>query len=46
MSEVATYGSCEPENIKVSLEALRKGDVGLNAASGACFLRKGTWRAI
>jgi len=32
MPEVITYGRCEPENMEIALEALRNGDIGLNAA--------------
>jgi hypothetical protein len=42
MSKVVKCGRCEPENEKIALEALRNGDVGLNAASRAYSLRKDT----
>jgi hypothetical protein len=29
-----------PENIEIALEALRKDDIGLNAASHSCTFRK------
>jgi hypothetical protein len=31
--EVVKYGRCEHENMEIALEALRNGDIGLNAAN-------------
>jgi hypothetical protein len=42
MPKVVKYGKCEPENMRIALEALRNGYVGLNAASCAYCLRKYT----
>jgi hypothetical protein len=33
MPETVKYGRCEPSNTVIALEALRSGDIGLNAAS-------------
>jgi hypothetical protein len=46
MPKVVKYGKCEPENMKVALEALINSNVGLNAASHACSLRRDTCRGI
>jgi hypothetical protein len=42
MPKVVKSGTCEPKNKKTALEALRKGGIGLNAASRASSLRKDT----
>jgi len=38
--KVVKYGMCEPKNIEINLEVLRKCDIDLNAASRAYPLRK------
>jgi len=40
MPKVVKYGRCEPENMKIALEALRNGDIGLSAATRAYPLSK------
>jgi hypothetical protein len=42
MPKVVKYATCKSENTKIALEALRKCDVSLNAASRAYPLRKDT----
>jgi len=42
MPEVVKYGKCEPSNVEMAVEALRNGDIGLNAASLPYPLRKYT----
>ena len=44
MPEVVKYGRCEPQNMEIAFEALRNGDIGLNAASLPHPLRKYTQR--
>jgi len=44
MPEVVKYEGREPKNMEMSLEALRKGDIGLNAATCGYRLRKYTGR--
>jgi hypothetical protein len=46
MPKVVKHGRCWPENMERALEALRKGDIGLETASCACSLRKGTDEAL
>jgi hypothetical protein len=38
--EVIKYGRCEPENMERALEAVRKTDVGVNAASRVSSLNR------
>jgi hypothetical protein len=40
MPEVVKYGRCEPENMETVLEALRKRDVDLSAASRVSSLNR------
>jgi hypothetical protein len=42
MLQVVKHGKCDPENMEVVLEVLRKSDIGLNLASLAYLLRKDT----
>jgi len=44
MPEAVKYVRCEPWNKEIALEALRNGDIGLNAASLPYTLRKYSWR--
>ena len=40
----ANYGNCAPENMAVTLEAIRNSHIGLRAASCDHHLRRDTWR--
>jgi hypothetical protein len=42
MSKVVKCGRWKPENMETAFEAVRNGDVGLNAGSRAYPLRKAT----
>jgi len=42
MPEIVKYGRCEPSDMEITLEAIRNGDIGLNAASLPNPLRKYT----
>jgi hypothetical protein len=42
MPEVVKHGRCKPSIMKIALEALRNGDIGLHAASLLYPLRKCT----
>jgi stringent starvation protein B len=44
--ERVKYGRCETERVKIVLEALQNGDIGLNIASAASHLLKDTLKNI
>ena len=46
MPKFFKYGRCETESVKIALEALQNGDIGLNVASAAYRLRKDTSKNI
>jgi hypothetical protein len=46
MPKFVKYGRCENESVKITLEALQNGNIGLNVASAAYHLRKHTSKNI